>query len=76
MSKIIDLEMSDEEYLQLIAQGRDLVSEKLYESQLAKLCKLLEASNQPRKASGETVSTEACEHFYNYLVQHQSRTRR
>lgn len=37
MPEIIDLEMSDEEYLNQIAEGRDPVLEKLYERQLARL---------------------------------------
>lgn len=37
MPDIIDLEMTDEEYLQLVAEGRDPVLEKLYERQLERL---------------------------------------
>ncbi len=37
MAEIIDLEMSDEEYLQRLAEGRDPVLEKLYERQLERL---------------------------------------
>lgn len=76
MAEIIDLEMSDEEYLQLIAQGRDPVSEKLYKRQLAKMCAFLEEAEQglPRLSQSKEapdevpVSKNACQRFYNYLV--------
>jgi hypothetical protein len=76
MSEIIDLEMSDEEYLQLIAQGRDPVMEKLYERQLIKLCTSLEQTDEVlsklrrfrETAVEESVSIKACERFQNYLT--------
>lgn len=76
MSEIIDLEMSDEEYLELVAQGRDPVSEKLYERQLVKLCQSLEQTDeilsklrQARETSMRgSVSTKGCERFQNYLT--------
>ncbi len=34
MSEILDLDMDDDEYLQLIAQGRDPIQEKLCERNL------------------------------------------
>lgn len=76
MSEIIDLEMSDEKYLQLIAQGRDPVMEKLYEQQLVKLCRSLEQTDEILSklrrsreiAVEEFVSTRACERFQNYLT--------
>lgn len=83
MSEIIDLEMSDDEYLHLIAQGRDPVSEKLYERQLVKLCRSLEEADQmlsrldqSKQASEEIpVSTRACERFRNYLVRQPRKAR-
>uniref|UniRef100_B8HLP4 Uncharacterized protein n=1 Tax=Cyanothece sp. (strain PCC 7425 / ATCC 29141) TaxID=395961 RepID=B8HLP4_CYAP4 len=47
MPEIIDLEMSDEEYLDQIAEGRDPVLEKLYERQLARLQSQRRAAAKP-----------------------------
>jgi hypothetical protein len=54
MPEIIDLEMSDEEYLQLLAEGRDPVLERLYARQLQSLGVFPEATRQHSQLSEAT----------------------
>ena len=62
MAEIVDLGMSDEDYLQLIAQGRDPVQEKICERNLIRAGILPEKARQVAplfKKSNLSVNEEA-----------------